>query len=117
MKNFLIICFLGLGTIGFAQKNQPTFKAEGDLIKATYYYDNGAVKTKGFFKDKKLTGEWTSFDKTGNKTQLGYYKAGKKVGKWFVWDKQSLKEINYENNTIASVNTWKPESKVAVNEE
>ena len=30
-------------------------------------------------------------------------------------DKQTLKEINYENNSIASVNVWEPKSKVAVN--
>ena len=43
------------------------------------------------------------------------YNNGKKVGKWFIWTKQTLKEINYENNSIASVNVWEPKSKVAVN--
>ena len=55
------------------------------------------------------------FDNKGNKVQLAYYDNGKKVGKWFVWTADSLKEINYESNAIASVNVWKPESKVAVN--
>lgn len=117
MKKILTIGLLCLATIGFSQENKPTYKAEGDLVKATYYYENGLVKTQGFFKDKKLTGEWTRFDTSGNKTQLAYYDNGKKVGKWFVWTKDALKEINYENNTLASVNIWKQESRVALNNE
>ena len=65
------------------------------------------------FKDKKITGEWTRFDNEGNKTQIAFYNNGVKVGKWFIWSKDSLKEINYENNAIASVNEWRTESKVA----
>jgi antitoxin component YwqK of YwqJK toxin-antitoxin module len=117
MKKFLTICLLSIATIGFSQENKPTFKAEGDLVKATYYYEDGSVKTQGFFKDKKLTGEWVRFDKAGNKTQLAYYESGKKVGKWFIWTDEALKEINYNENTIASVNIWKPESKIALNED
>lgn len=104
---------LSLATIGYSQDKEPTFKAEGDLVKATYYFEDGSVKTHGFFKDKKITGEWIRFDKEGNKTQIAFYNNGKKVGKWFIWSKDSLKEINYEDNAIASVNEWKPESKVA----
>jgi antitoxin component YwqK of YwqJK toxin-antitoxin module len=115
MKKILTTVMLSLGIVAFAQEKQPTFKAEGDLVKATYYYADGSIKRQGFFKNKKLTGEWVRFDKSGNKTQLAYYNNGKKVGKWFIWTKQTLKEINYENNSIASVNVWEPKSKVAVN--
>jgi antitoxin component YwqK of YwqJK toxin-antitoxin module len=117
MKQIIAICILTLATIGYAQENEPTYKAEGDLVKATYYYEDGSLKTQGYFKDKKLTGEWVRFDKSGNKTQLAYYNKGKKVGKWFVWSKASLKEINYVDNSVASVNVWKHESNVAVNNE
>jgi len=117
MKKFLTICLLSIATIGFSQEKKPTFKAEGDLVKATYYYEDGSVKTQGFFKDKKLTGEWVRFDKAGNKTQLAYYESGKKVGKWFIWTDEALKEINYTDNAIASVSVWKPESKIALNED
>ena len=67
MKKMITICLLGLVSLGFAQEKQPTFSAEGDLVKATYYYEDGSIKTQGFFKDKKLTGEWTQFDKKGNR--------------------------------------------------
>lgn len=117
IRKIITICILSIATIGFAQENKPTYKAEGDLVKATYYYENGLIKTQGFFKDKKLTGEWIRFDAFGNKVQLAYYENGKKVGKWFVWTKKALKEINYENNVLASVNVWKQESKVALNNE
>ncbi|WP_226789199.1 nicotinic acid mononucleotide adenyltransferase [Polaribacter reichenbachii] len=104
-----------MATIGFSQKIKPTYKVEGDLVKATYYYDNGDIKTQGFFKDSKLSGEWTKYNKEGVKVGLAYYKEGKKVGKWFIWSKDYLKEINYVDNSIASVNTWKTDSKMALN--
>lgn len=113
MKKIVTVCMLGLATLGFSQEKQPSFSAEGDLVKATYYYEDGSIKTQGFFKDKKLTGEWVLFDKAGNKTQLAYYKDGKKVGKWFIWTEESLKEINYQDNVVASVNVWKPETNIA----
>lgn len=115
MRKLITLLALSLVIVGYAQENEPTFKAENDLVKATYYYEDGSIKTQGYFKDKKLTGEWVNFDKSGNKTQVGYYANGKKVGKWFIWEKESLKEINYDNNVIASVNTWKSESKIALN--
>ncbi|QNM85350.1 nicotinic acid mononucleotide adenyltransferase [Polaribacter pectinis] len=115
MKKLIAICIFFVAAIGYSQDNQPTYTAQGDLVKATYYFEDGAVKTQGYFKDKKLTGEWTRFDKEGNKIQLAYYNDGKKVGKWFVWTKESLKEINYDNNVVVNVNLWKPEAKLASN--
>ena len=117
MKKFVILIALGFVMTGYAQDIKPTFKAEKDLVKATYYYEDGSIKTQGFFKDKKLTGEWVRFDRSGNKIQLGYYDNGKKVGKWFAWNKESLQEINYEENAVASVNVWKSETKIALNNE
>jgi len=110
MKKIFTICMFGLVTLGFSQEKQPTYVAKGDLIKATYYYEDGSIKTQGFFKDKKLSGEWVSYDQSGKKIQLAYYNEGKKVGKWFIWSEESLKEINYKDNVVASVNIWKPET-------
>jgi len=115
MKKAILIAILLVSAIGFSQENETTFEKEGDLVKATYYFDNGDVKVQGFFKDKKLTGIWTSFDKQGNKTQIAQYKDGKKVGKWFVWNKESLKEITYNNNAVVNVKDWRAESKLAFN--
>jgi len=115
MKKAIILVILFISAIGFSQDKATTYEKEGDLVKATYFYDNGDVKIQGYFKDKKLTGTWTRFDKKGNKTQIAHYNEGKKVGKWFVWNKESLKEINYDNNVVVAVNDWKSESKLAFN--
>tara|TARA_R110002049_G_scaffold75991_2_gene195530 strand:- start:13175 stop:13528 length:354 start_codon:yes stop_codon:yes gene_type:complete len=116
MKKILTIAVFCIATIGYSQETKPTYEAEGDLVKATYYHEDGSVSTEGYFKDKKLTGKWTRFDKQGNKTQLAFYKEGKKTGKWFFWNEEgSLKEVTYNNNNVESVNLWKQESKVAVN--
>ncbi|KGL61979.1 hypothetical protein [Polaribacter sp. Hel1_85] len=115
MKKAILLAILFISAIGYSQDKATTYEKEGDLVKATYFYDNGDVKVQGFFKDKKLTGTWTSFDKQGNKTQIAQYNEGKKVGKWFVWNNDSLKEINYVNNVIVNVNDWKSESRLAIN--
>lgn len=115
MKKLLTIAIFCLTAIGYSQNIKPTFVAEGDLVKATYYYEDGSISTTGYFKNKKLTGKWTRFDKNGNKIKLAFYKNGKKTGKWFIWQDESLKEITYNNNTIKSVNFWKSESKLALN--
>ncbi|WP_298763070.1 nicotinic acid mononucleotide adenyltransferase [uncultured Polaribacter sp.] len=115
MKKLFTIALLSIATIGFSQNQKPTFEAEGDLVKATYYHEDGSISTQGFFKDKKLTGKWVRFDKKGNKTQLAFYKDGKKTGKWFIWGADSLKEITYSNNAVQDVSLWKAESKIAAN--
>jgi len=115
MKSILTLIAICIATIAYSQDTKPTYTAEGDLVKATYYNEDGSIDTQGYFKDKKLTGEWVKFDKEGNKIQIANYKNGKKVGKWFVWNKESLKEINYNNNAIVNVNLWKQESTFAAN--
>lgn len=114
MKKFIIICIFFAAATGYSQDKQPTYTVEENLVKATYYYDNGAVSTQGFFKNKKLTGEWTRFDKEGNKIQLAYYDSGKKIGKWIVFSSESIKEIDYKNNAIANVNVIEKKTKLAI---
>lgn len=115
MKKLLAIACLLAVTLVQAQDKEPTYEAVGDQVKATYYYADGSIHKQGFFKNQKLTGQWTEFDQKGNKIAVGYYKDGKKVGTWFQWKKDVLRQINYENNVIASVNTWREDTKVAAN--
>ncbi len=115
-KLIILFCVFSISCVN-AQEKAPTYTKSGDLVKATYYYSDGSIKSQGFFKDKLLTGEWTEFDQKGNKIAIGHYKAGKKVGKWFQWNNNILREINYANNTIVSVNTWKEDTKLALNNE
>ena len=114
MKKLIIVaCILSVSLLQ-AQDIAPKFEKSGDLVKATYFYKDGKVKEQGFFKGKKLTGTWTSFDANGNKTTIAHYKAGKKVGKWFMWKKDGLREIDYNDNAIANVQVWKDETKMAI---
>lgn len=111
-KAFLLLLFF-VSVLGFSQQQNTVFEKEGNLVKATYYYNSGEIKTQGFFKNKKLTGTWTSFDKAGNKTQIAQYFNGKKVGKWFIWEKENLREITYNNNVLINVNELKSEYNIA----
>jgi len=114
-KLLLLVCLFAISMMQAQDKKQPTYEIDGNLVKATYYHEDGAVEKQGYFKNKKLTGEWTQFDKKGNKITIGYYKNGKKVGKWCVWNNGLLTEINYKDNIIASVNTQKQKTSVAIN--
>lgn len=104
----LVGCFL-LGGALFSQdqKIAPLFEKDGELVKATFFYEDGSISQQGTIKDGKLHGEWISYDREGNKSALARYKDGSKTGKWFFWVDGTLKEVNYQNSKIASVNIWK----------
>ena len=112
-RGILIICILMIGSLS-AQELKPIYEKTGDVIKYTSFHDNGKVNEIGYYKDKKLTGVWKKYNDQGKKITLANYKEGKKVGKWFFWTKDGLKEINYNNNVIENVQSWKPDNQLAV---
>ncbi|QED39140.1 nicotinic acid mononucleotide adenyltransferase [Antarcticibacterium arcticum] len=90
-----------------AQEIEPKFEIQGELIKGTYYYENGSVRQEGTYKGGKLHGEWVSFDQSGKKNALARYEEGVKMGKWFFWSPDVLTEVEYRNNVIAEVTEYK----------
>lgn len=116
MKKILAaMAILFSGTI-MAQDVKPTFEKEGNSIKGTYFYDNNEIRQQGFYnKEGKLHGEWKSYDVSGKKIAMGQYNNGVKTGKWFFWNNEKLSEVNYSDNTIASVTTWTNEDNVVIN--
>ena len=115
MKNLILIVALLFANFSFAQEVKPKFEKDGDIVKGTYFHDNGLVSQVGFYKDGKLHGEWKSFNAKGKKIAVGNYTQGKKTGKWFFWDGEKLSEVNYSDNQISSIKTWDNNSDVAVN--
>ncbi|PTX64140.1 hypothetical protein C8N46_101751 [Kordia periserrulae] len=116
-KLFFVAVCLVFGATAFAQSSdKPTLEKKGDLIKATYFHDNGVVAQTGFFTlDGKLQGEWKSFNAKGKKTAVGNYENGKKVGKWFFWNADQLSEVDYKKSKIKDVNVWKRNTSVVSN--
>lgn len=106
-KILLITTLLITGAI-YAQDINPKFEKEGELIKGTFYYENGNVKQAGTYNAKgKLQGKWIAYDKAGKKTAVAQYTNGKKNGKWLFWNNGHLTKVNYSNNTIVNVNSKK----------
>ena len=107
-KNFLFLFALLFSVVTFAQKERVLkLNKDTNLIDVTYYHDNGVVSQTGTYTlDGKLQGNWLSFDAKGNKIVSANYDNGIKVGKWFYWNDKTLKEVDYSNNVIASVNEW-----------
>ena len=110
MKKIMIFGVLLISAFTFAQSKKPILEQEGNLVKATYYFDNGQIQQQGYFKEGKLDGSWVAFDEKGNKKSIGEYKNGEKTGKWFFWNDKSLSEVDYSNNRIASVKSWKQDA-------
>ncbi|MCM8569433.1 nicotinic acid mononucleotide adenyltransferase [Gramella jeungdoensis] len=88
---------------------KPVFEKQDDLIKGTFYYEDGNIRQEGTYKNGKLHGQWISYDQNGEKTAIAHYNKGEKEGKWFFWNGDRLTEVDYENSRIASVNKWKTE--------
>lgn len=105
-KVVLFILGIFLASYGYCQHRvDQKLNEETNLIEATYYHDNGLISQKGTFNlDGKLHGEWVSYDNKGEKIAFGSYDNGLKIGKWYFWSGESVKEVEYNNNTIASIN-------------
>ena len=98
----------------FSQKPEPTFEREGDMLKATYFHENGEVAQQGTFLNGKLHGDWIMFDLQGSKIASGTYDQGKKTGKWFFWKDELLNEVDYAANRIVHVKEWSQSGLVTV---
>ncbi|SFB13179.1 hypothetical protein SAMN05660845_1792 [Flavobacterium swingsii] len=115
MKKYMIMSALILSGVIFAQEIEPKYEIEGNLIKATSFYENGQIKQVGFYKDGKVQGKWISFSEVGEKLAQGEYNNGVKTGKWFFWNQNTLSEVDYSDNRVAEVKKWAKESLVQRN--
>lgn len=86
-----------------AQDKEPTFERQDDLVKATYYHDNGMIKEVGYFKNDKLHDQWIKYDQAGKIKIVATYDNGLKDGKWYIVGDDSVKEITYQSNKILKV--------------
>ena len=115
MKKYIILGALVFSGVVFAQNIEPKYEIEGNLVKATYYYDNGQIKQEGFYKDGKVHGKWVSYNEAGSKISLGEFTDGAKTGKWFFWNDNSLNEVDYSDSRIAEVKKWSAKTETLVN--
>lgn len=90
-------------SVSFAQEIEPKFEQQEDLVKATYYHDNGMVKEVGFFKNEKLHDKWISYNKEGKIKVVAFYNNGEKDGKWYMIGDDAVKEVTYKSNKIIKV--------------
>ena len=104
MKKFLLIVAVMVSGLVFSQENTPVLEAEGQLVKATYHYENGAVQQVGYFKDGKLDGKWTSYDANGNVKAIAEYTNGAKTGKWMYFSNSvCINEVDFSDNRIVAL--------------
>lgn len=107
MKKILILSTILASGLTFAQEKKPVLEQEGNLIRATYFHENGQVQQQGYFKNGKLDGQWVSYDENGTKSAVGEYVNGARTGKWVFWSNQMLSEVDYSKSKISTIKTWK----------
>ena len=118
MKKVVVLIALTFVTVlAYGQdKKVQKLNEETNLIEVTDYHDSGMISQKGTRNLKgQLHGEWISYDASGNKISQGSYIDGYKSGKWLFWSNNTLKEVEYSKNEIASINGVKNSSRVADN--
>ncbi len=116
MRKILTLLVMVCGALNMqAQEVAPTYEKEGDMVKATFYHDNGVISQTGYFADGKLHGEWIMYDTAGKKIATGRYDMGAKDGKWFFWKDEILQEVDYKDNKIINVVNWNNSEPVAIN--
>ena len=98
-----------------AQGVEPTYEKQDDLVKVTYYYEDGQVKEQGYFKGDKVHDQWVAFDKEGNITTIARFENGKKDGTWFMEVDGKMKELTFESNKLMEVQDME-ESALTFNE-
>jgi len=103
MKKIVTLLMILCVGVVFAQDKNVKYEKKGDLVEATFTYDNGQIEQHGFFKDEKLHGTWEYFNQEGQKMASGNYENGKKTGKWFFWNNGATKEVNYSKGKIITV--------------
>jgi antitoxin component YwqK of YwqJK toxin-antitoxin module len=115
MKKLFIAAMLVVSGALFAQEDNAKHEVVDQMVKSTFYHDNGQVQQEGFYKDGKVHGQWVSYDESGNKVAMGQYKDGMKIGKWFFWTGSDLAEVDYSDSRIAQVKKWSQGAIVQVN--
>jgi antitoxin component YwqK of YwqJK toxin-antitoxin module len=104
-KRYITLGLMLVSGVIFAHTT-PKLEAHGDMVKATYYYDNGKIMQEGYFKNGKPEGNWVAYDVNGNKKSIGEYANGEKTGKWVFWSNEALTEVDYSNSKIDKIKTW-----------
>lgn len=115
MKKIAILLMFALSLTGVyaQQKKEQKLNKETNLIEVTYYHNNDQISQEGTFNlEGKLHGNWISYDEQGVKITEGSYNKGIKTGKWYFWSGDKVKEIIFDNNSIASITESNNKAKV-----
>ena len=112
MKRYIYIAAILITGIMSAQKIAPKHEVAGDLVKSTYYYDNGQISQEGYYKDGKVHGQWVAYDENGSKKSVAEYNKGQKTGTWLFWNESGITTVDYSESRIASVKTQKKDALV-----
>lgn len=101
---YLISFFLFTSFIYSQEDKNRKVVPVGDMFEVTIYYDNGNIMQHGFLsKDLQLHASWESYYEDGRRKCYATYNEGAKVGIWYYWYDNKITKVEYENNSVISV--------------
>ncbi len=115
MKKAVLILMAFCSAYMYSQDTKPTFEKDGEMVKATYFHDNGEIAQVGYMLNGKLHGDWIMYSAEGIKIASGKYIAGVKQGIWYFYEGDMVKEVEFVDNKIAAVRDWNASDGVTVN--
>ena len=115
MKIYVLMLAFLLSAPLYAQENKPSYKKEGDMVKATFYHENGEIAQVGYYLDGKLHDMWKMYNADGKKIAMGQYHKGLRTGKWFFWSEEGLKEVDFAENKVVNVIKYNNAEAIVVN--
>ncbi|MEY8020220.1 toxin-antitoxin system YwqK family antitoxin [Muriicola sp. SD30] len=114
--NLLLVVFTITSIVYSQNERELKLNKETNLIEVKEYHDNGLVSQEGTFNlEGELHGEWVSYNDKGEKISRGSYLNGQRTGKWYFWMGDSVKEVEYSKNAIASIDGVKNKNRLADN--
>lgn len=126
MKALMLSLVVLAGSTCFAQSTVKTnyengsvkseYVQKGELVAVTNYYESGAVKETGYYKNEIPEGKWESFAEDGSKTAEISYQNGKRHGEFRVWDQydNAYIEMKYANGEVINANRYLKQTEFAV---
>ena len=76
-------------------------KENENLVKATYFYEDGTIAQTGYFINGRPHGKWKLYNTEGKKIGKGKFQEGKKTGKWHYRGNQTLGELGIMDEKTA----------------
>ena len=78
-------------------------KVNSDVVQATYYFETGEIREKGYYRNELLSGKWQTFNVDAELIASGFFVGNQKTGDWLYYKGGELFQIvSYSRGQLAA---------------